>query len=244
MNARIDEDLFEIFSNSFFGFGTYRAPLWFIGPYADLLGAEPTEIARRLEFWHRRGQPALVDLGRFQRMMGVPSWSGEQPRLHRIWGRLARICLASEGRRIDEQVRAFQAGELGSTAGRSAILHVLPVECRPSERWPYEALETAHLKQPNLYSERFADRRLLQLSHLIKRYQPPAVVFYDLTHRAWWERVVLGPFTRTRVRDCFSARSEATRYLMVRHPESVGTRNEYFDEVGHLAAESVADPVP
>jgi hypothetical protein len=241
MHRQPDEDLFEIFSNSFYGFGQYRSPLWFVGPYASLLTNDRAEIASRLEFWHRRGQPQTVDLPRFLSMIGDDRWSAEQPPLHRVRSKLARICLAFEGQAIEERLRSYQATEFGSFAGSIAALHVLAVETRSETPWPFSTAERAHLRSSNLYADRFADRRLRHLSRRLRRHRPPVVIFYDLTHRAWWEHLAGCVFEKTPVRDCFAVRGGPTLYLMVRHPESIGTRNDYFDRVGHLAAELTAD---
>jgi hypothetical protein len=237
MQLKPDEDLFEIFSHSFFGFGRYRSQLWFVGPYTSFLTNDHPEVARRLEIWHRRGQPPTIDLPEFLTMIDDERYGGDQPRLHRVWSKLARICLAYEGRRIDEEIRSFQARELGSFAAGNALIHALPIENPADGRWPFSEAERPHLRRPDLYTERFARRRLRQISRNLSRHQPSTVICYDLTHRPWWEQLTGATFRKTAVRDCYSMKSERTLFLMVRHPESIGTRNDYFDRVGRLAAD-------
>ena len=241
MPVQPDEDLFEIFSNSFFGFGHFKSPMWFVGPGSSVLTHDEAEIAQRLEYWHRRGQPQLTDLKRFHTMIGDETWVGEDPKLHRVWSKLARMCLAMEGRKVEGNVRSYQADELGRTDGSSALLHVLPVNVEAEAEWPYARLERPYLRRPDLYADRFAARRLRYLVRKIKRYRPRIVICYDLTHRAWWEQLSGQGFEKTSIRDCFIAEGDPTSFLMVRHPESIGTRNDYFVKVGRLAAEYVTN---
>ncbi len=183
----------------------------------------------------------MTDLQRFHTMIGDEMWFGEEPHLHRVWGKLARICLALEDREVEANVRSYQANELGRTDGSSALLHVLPVNVQAGVDWPFGRLQRPYLRRPDLYVERFAVRRLKHLARQIHRYRPRIVFCYDLTHRPWWEQLCGQTFEKTSVRDCFDATSASTAFLMVRHPESVGTRNDYFVKVGRLAAERVAE---
>ncbi|MDX1740413.1 MAG: hypothetical protein R3178_03930, partial [Rhodothermales bacterium] len=215
--------MFEIFSHSFFGFGRYRSPLWFIGPYTSFLTTDSTEIARRLEMWHRRGQPPTVDLSRFLAAIEDTRYGGERPKLHRVWSKLARMCLAYEGHNIDDNVRSYQATELGAFHSDSALVHVLPIESPSEGSWPFSDAERPHLRRPDLYGERFTVRRLRQISRNLARYRPRTVIFYDLTHRQWWEELAGGALQKTSLKDCCLRDTDSTLFMMVRHPESIGT---------------------
>jgi hypothetical protein len=241
MSFPLDEGLLEIFSNSFYGYGAYRSPIWFIGPQATMLGRDRDEAARRLELWHRRGQPQTVDLPRFYSMMGEKKWFTEAAQLHRVWSKLARIALAFQDGEATERVRSYQAEELGRMKGQNLLLHLLAAEHLPDAEWPYTRLETPYLRRPDLYVERFAERRALHISRQIRRYNPRVAVFYDLTNKLWWNRITGAEFEKSSVRDCFAVRRDSTLYLMVRHPESIGTRNDYFTNVGRLAASMTTD---
>lgn len=236
MNLSVDEGLFEIFSGSFVGFGHYRSPVWFVGPFADLLGRDESEAARRLEIWHRRGQPTVVDLQRIHTLIGEDRWFGDHASLHRVWSKLARVSLAFEGRPVVPNVRAYQATELARGAGGTTLIHLLAVDARRDNVWPYRRLETPYLRSPELYAERFTERRARHIARQVQRYRPSVVVFYDVTHRRWWEQIAGVSFGRSEVRSCFGAQRDGTIFLMIRHPESVGTRNEYFARAGSLAA--------
>lgn len=239
MRQRSQNPLLETFAIGFYGFGRYDAPLWFIGPDCQYLQPKPGSTPDLLlELWHRRGQRELEDLAELSLRAGATRYFGDQPFLHRTLGRLARTAISFAGNEItDETVRRYQASRLGRFNGRSALLALHAVRPARQSRRVHRLQSPKRLSAIESIVEKTTDRRVGHIVHHIARHSPTTVIFFDLTHRSVWESVAGTSMAPSGISGCFVARSEGVTYIMMRHPESVGTTNYYFEAVGRFASQ-------
>ena len=235
--GHIDWNLLEIFSGGYFGFGRYGAPVWLIGPGDDVLGRKMPDISLRLLGWHRRGQREMDDLADFYLATGSCKWLGKNAQVHRSWGRLCRFFLALRNEPLsDEAVRQFQGERFGRRDEDLCLIHLLAAN-PTTKPWPFQGSTSSFLTSTDAYVERYVAQREGHVAIRMQRHRPELVVFYDLTHRRVWEELAGRSFHRTALPSCFEASGNGSRFLMLRHPESVGTTNDYFREAGLRAAE-------
>jgi len=161
----------------FLGYGRLDAPVWFVGMEEG--GGGPENIRARLQFAevedcanaHRR-----LDLLKYHR--------AERPVIQRTWGQMARFMLHLQGREIGtDDVRAYQANQLGRSGGRSMLLELMPIP-KPSLKHSsaYEGLLPQYADAD--YREGVRRTRIRLLQQLVERHRPQVVVCYG---KAYWE---------------------------------------------------------
>src|SRR6266852_2464019 len=112
---RLDDTLLQQYMTGFCGYGDYNADHWLFGMEEGSDGTVD-EIARRLNTWRDQAGPELADVVAFSKAIGglAGQWFRPNPGIQPTWGRLIRILFALRGMSpTREQVRRFQAGELG-----------------------------------------------------------------------------------------------------------------------------------
>ena len=240
-SSEIDWTLLDIFLGGHYGFGDYRAPVWLVGPGSDLLGNVGVELRARLTGWHRRGQPEIDDLAAFLLASGPNDLVGPGARIHRLWGRLSRFLLrlepAGSKDSTSEAVRAYQSGRLGRRANLDSCLIQLMATSPTADPWPFQGAPSTHLTSPSHLIARFEAARARHIRNRMVRHKPRLVVFYDHAHAAKWRTIADASFSPCIVEGCLTADGGPTCFMLLRHPESVGTTNDYFDRAGSLAAE-------
>ncbi len=237
MIAHVDntDPLLEVFVDTFLGYGSFRAPLWFVGPVATPLTSEADDPGRTILSWHRRGHRELEDLCDFHAAGGVSAWFGPRPRLHRIWGKLSRLALAYADRTTAHRdVRHYQATRLGARNGQTCMLYLYPIA--PSADTRVRGMDESADWRRASADTRWAARRQNLIRRKIQKHSPDVVVFYDVSHRDTWQVIADGVFAPSELPQCLHCAGGDTTYLMLRHPESIGITNEYFERAGRLAA--------
>lgn len=237
----MDWKLLEIHSSGHYGFGSYDAGVWLVGPGAKGLGTSAEETEHRLGGWHRRGQREMDDLYLFHAASGDIRWFGTRPQVDRTWSRLSRFTLAMNGQRTsDESVRAYQSEQLGRLSNKDVCMVNLLTANASSKPWPFALSRVAYLSDPDRFVDQFLTRRTRHIRSRLARHKPRLVVFYDRTHVDIWSRIAGVSFSPTELPSCHAAQSKDTLFMLLRHPESVGTTNRYFEEAGKLAARLMA----
>lgn len=123
---------------TFLGFGNPRAPYVFIGMEEGL--TETLDYPLLAQLKDRASLPAVADL----RDSGVHPGKylfGRHPPIQSTWNVLIRVLLALEGRRErdNDAVRGYQRDALGSYAGTSLLLELMPLPARNMDYWsPYD----------------------------------------------------------------------------------------------------------
>ena len=226
--AALDPDLVAPFMRGFFGYGNWKAPLWFIG-MEEGGGDTLDEIERRLKSWDGRGRNELEDLHGYHQALGITRHFGPQARIQSTWGKLARVALVAQGRLDDrESVRDFQRSELGRWEGSTALIELLPLPSPSTKAWRYADTGIEALKSRDTYRQAILPLREQAIRQAIDRYQPPAVVFYGLEYLKVWERISATDFS--------SAAGELnlteTNFIIAPHPVARGVSAAAWGAIG------------
>jgi hypothetical protein len=178
----LDTALLRPYADTFYGYGHYGAPFWFVGMEEG--GGDVIErVHARLRAWDTRGGQELEDLKPFSRAFGEGRWfDGPRPRLQPTWSRLIRILLAAEGRDLSrESVRRYQAEQLGRSAGDTALLELLPLPSPSAGQWNYgDWSPLPQLVTRPLYRQYYSSRRADYLRGKREERRPVAVLYYSL----------------------------------------------------------------
>ena len=84
VTTMIDRDLLQSFVATFYGYGTWNAPFWFVG--MEEAGVETlADFERRLQAWIDERKPSLVDLKRFHERIGFGASLSESAPLQPTW---------------------------------------------------------------------------------------------------------------------------------------------------------------
>src|ERR1700690_2025758 len=102
---------------SFFGYGRWSAPIWFVG-IEEAGGRTEREIEQRLAVWGARGKNELEDPPAFYPKSGNAAWHGGNATLQLTWTQLIRILLIAQGK-LDSPsaILDYQRNRLGTADG-------------------------------------------------------------------------------------------------------------------------------
>ena len=89
-----DDELLQQYAATFYGYGAYTAPYWFIG-MEEGGGNDPEQTIRRIEAWQQRGADELEDLAERN---PTSRFFRQQPVAQPTWKQLIRLLLSSTAR--------------------------------------------------------------------------------------------------------------------------------------------------
>ncbi len=236
-----DDDLLTVFVRRFFGYGSWEAPIWFIG-MEEGGGKRFQELNERFDKWNRR-RPTLEDIRHGD---GNDSpWFGARVRLQATWSKLICVQLGMLGvdwnrRPSRELVRNYQRDHFCRT--RECLIELLPLPSRSTREhhWLYgRHSQLAWLQSRDLYKRHLLRRRSERIRHLIERHEPSAVIFYGLGYSEHWRRIAQVDFQETSIKKVSAGHNANTLFRIAPHPNTHGLTSDYFLRVGRLLAQEM-----
>ena len=246
----LDDTLLQAFIERFFGYGTWTAPVWFLG-MEEGGGGTAEEVQRRIEAWSRRGCHELEDLFAYHQAIGVTRHIAERPALQASWAKMARVLLASRGGPVTtDAVRRYQRDELGRWGGASCIAELLPLPSPRVDDWLYaDHSAIPYLATRAAYRHELVAPRITALQRRIDDHRPIAVVCFGRTYDPYWQQLAGAPLTEASAGYATAGRHGVTIFAS-HHPVARGVTNDYFDSIGCAIArltppvEAPGSPVP
>jgi hypothetical protein len=236
-DTRLNEKLLKAFADSFYGYGSFAAPYWFIG-MEEGGGKQLDEIARRLAAWDERGRYPLEDLRDYHFAVGITDHFDGAIKLQRTWAGLIQILSGLLGKRLTpEEIREYQAHRLGRASYDTALIELLALPSPGVGEWPYGRWsDTPVLKTRTAYAHYYKPRRAADIREMIRRHEPRIACFYGASNREWWNLIAgSGAVFRAHQigdRSIGVAKTGGTAYLVADHPNARGVTNEYFWQAG------------
>ena len=80
---------------NFYGYGTYKGKMWFIG-MGEGGGNSFEEIQNRLTAWEQMERLELLDIRSFHEKIEMNRWFGLTAKLQTTWNKAIRIFLSSQ----------------------------------------------------------------------------------------------------------------------------------------------------
>lgn len=238
----LNDVLLQAFITRFLGYGSLDARVWFIG-MEEGGGNDFAQVSQRLETWRSRGMRELENVRDYHLAIGIERFFREPVKTQRTWAQLVRVYLSALGRPTElNDIKRFQACELGQPQGDTAILELMPLCSPATSHWFYGRWsELAYLQSRAEYLARVMPERIALLKKKLQANQPKAVIFYGASYREFYEQII-GARTHFNERlDCYSFDAQTTRYLVIKHPASKGITNEYFLAIGRYLREWIKE---
>ncbi|SRR5260221_4875863 len=127
----------QTYTNQFFGFGRWDAPVWFVG-IEEAGNPTPEQLNHRLSVWDQRGRRSLEDAPTFYPAVGQVYWHGDHAHLQRTWRQLIRMLLLARGERDTEvALLACQQNLFGTFSGSVCLTELSPMPAPSHRRWPH-----------------------------------------------------------------------------------------------------------
>jgi hypothetical protein len=172
---------------NFWGYGSFKAPTWFVG-MEEGLGPE-TELEERF----RVSGKATIDIRRdMARIPHAMRWfQPPRPPIQQSWKYPVALYLyLRDGRAPNrEEIRAYQLHILGDIDREdSCVIELMPLPARSTrdEDWLY--LKYVGTRQQ--FFKRYRPERVRQLRDLITTHRPHLVIFYGMTYVSDWVDVI------------------------------------------------------
>jgi hypothetical protein len=190
----VEPELLYDWVSKFFGYGSWSAPYWFIGLEEGGVDTE-TDFDRRVNVWDESGQPNLIDLQDFHRKIGHPEYCRIDAPLQSTWRRLMPRLFSAKGIHATKRgLKHYQAFELGSSGGETALLELSPLPARAvNDRW-FQRNDASSLDFIDL--DELKETRRGQIANRIDENQPRAVICYGEPRR--WASYLVSTWTARR----------------------------------------------
>jgi len=232
----------EAYMNGFYGYGSWKHPLWFIGMEE---GGCPKlkDFEKRVNVWTQRGGRELEDARSYHKAIREDRWFRKgarlQPTLQPTWGKLIRVYLSLHQQPTDtESVRQFQINHFGNSESAFASLELFPLPSVDRHSWIYSPIkDLPYLASKEQYKSFMYPKRAKVLRQRIRLHQPKHVVCYGKDYYAEWEGLVENTLVATRLDKVFETKLDKTVVLVTPHPVWRAAPQDYWCEVGKLLKE-------
>jgi hypothetical protein len=176
------------FMQGFYGYGTYSAPLWFIG-IEEGGGNSCDEIERRIAAWDAHGRPEVDDLVRFHEAAKVAIDTANP---QSTWGPLIRLVLTAKNiPATPAAILEYQGKRLGRSGGETCLLELLPLPKRNAQDWRYDVwTDLPELRNRAQYERSSIPHRSDSIIRMLNDNRPRVAVFYG-RRKFWRQRLKL-----------------------------------------------------
>lgn len=245
------DDLLDDFARNFFGYGDRCAAYWLIG-IGEGGGCTRPEVQRRLLTWERRGRRPIEDAREFHEAAQIEGPFDAHPKINPTWGKLIHLLQSINGVSPDrDQVRHFQAHQLGRPGGTNCLLEIGPLPSPRTQRknWHFDEWTNLHwMATPDACFSHYVSERAATIKAWVDQYKPAVVVFYSdgPAYQRWWESITGRAFAPTSLEGCSRIVTTDTLFIRTWHPIFRRPRsddnfyaaasNDYFKAVGELIA--------
>lgn len=212
-DSPIDKHVLEMARRSY-GYGTWDAPYWFIGPEPGQARYENDDLNQRVKAWLHLGGRELCDCRKFHEFIDEMKWHGKKPRLQQTWRRLILSLMSFLQESTDrESLRAFQCDQWGKLGGETCVIELSGL--------------AANNFKVSRRRELFRPERIKFIRNKILRCNPMFVVMYGARQKKAWEEIAGSEFPSDGI---LQARS--TIFAFAPHPISHGSTDAFWKELG------------
>jgi hypothetical protein len=215
-DVRIDDDVREMARQSY-GYGSWAAPHWFIGPEQGQGRHEKDDdLKPRVEAWRHFGGRELDDCRDFHDRIDEQRWHRERPQLQKTWRRLMLLLMTFLGRQTDdESLSKYQRDQWGRLSGETCVIELSGLAAR-----------SAKVRRDR---KSFRRERIKIIRERMLHYKPELVVMYGVSEKRHWEAIAEQRFPRENI-----LKLGRTIVALALHPTTWGNGapDEYWQELG------------
>ena len=190
ISLSISPELIERRLRMFWGYGSFEAPVWFVGMEEGLGGTDKSELGNR--FIASDGKQT-IDIRRD--MLDVPLhmafFTPPRPRLQPtlMYPIALSLYLKHKKKPTQDEIRSHQAHEFGDIdkcISSSFDLMPLPSRSTNEDTWLYSRSGVDSLSSRKKYLETHLPRRVAELGQLVQKHNPKLVIFYSIKYKSYW----------------------------------------------------------
>lgn len=195
----IQEEAIQHWINTYYGYGSWRAPVWFVS-HEDGGGDLPEEVAERLDYFQRVhphvAEPTLCDIRALYKEAAFRSTGpkagayktlfdyrfGSQAVLSNVWKNLIAFGHAYRNEKLPDLL-AYQKNTLATS--KEALIKLYPLPSPHNHAWYYSWLDVPNLgflKSREQYEGHVYADRMQGLLATIDRYKPQLVLMYGMNN--------------------------------------------------------------
>lgn len=239
--TQLNSALLTNYVESFYGFGNWEAPIWFVG-IEEAGGWRQRDIDRRLQAWARDGRAELEDAPTFYPASGNARWHGTTAALQPTWAQLLRMLLAARAvSTTNGAILDYQRGHLGRRNGETCLAELLPLASPSIKEWHYSNWSKLRwLETRERYYAHLLVARAAGLARRIKEHKPEVVIFYGTTFLNTWSCISGATWAQAIERKLLHYTNGHTNFFVTKHPldPALGSgRDSYFQEIGNYFLE-------
>jgi len=195
----IKEESLRHWIDHFYGYGSWHAPLWFIG-YEEGGGEVPEEVAEKLNYFHKahpQTDGELCDIRELYKHVAVRSDSAKANSFNNlyeyrfdknaiqesVWKNLIAFEHGYKQTKVPEFLSYQQSHFLLSSGSNEALIQLYPLPGPNTHAWYYSWLDLPQLgflKSRKLYQEHVYQFRMHTILSNIIRYKPDVVLMYGM----------------------------------------------------------------
>jgi hypothetical protein len=227
------------YCTTFFGYGHWRAPVWFVG-IEEAGGKTESSVTKHLAAWHERTRKDLESAPEFYPTTGNNNWHGRNATLQPTWTQLTRMLLIAQGKPdLSSAILDYQRDRLGSMDGETCLLELFPLPSPNFDIWKYaEWSDISWLRNRQVYEQNIGKKRVLLLRQKIDIYRPRVVIFYGSSQLKYWQQIMgAGTYQRPLPNKLIAHERDNIALFVTKHPSDpkLGQqRDDYFREIGRF----------
>jgi hypothetical protein len=197
----IEEKALRHWIDNFFGYGSWRAPFWFIA-YEESGGDLPEEVADRLNYFQRvHPEPAstLCDIREMYQDLAF-RWDGPKACSYNnhheyrfgnnaiqnnVWKNLTAFVHGYKNEKFPDPLNYQRHSFASSSAHNEALIRLYPLPSPHNHAWYYSWLDLPQLgflKSRVQYQEHVYQHRIQTIFENIRAYKPEIVLMYGMSN--------------------------------------------------------------
>ena len=190
----LEPELVQSRINTFWGYGSLDAPMWFVGMEEGL--ESDATLAHLAERFRVPNGKITTDMRRgMEKVYGHARWFNEGALVQPTWKYpIALYLYLKLGRApTKEEIRDHQAFVLGdSEAKETTTVELMPLPSNKAHErtWLYGGLGIPGLSTRSEYLATYKPERVRKLRELFHTYQPKLAIFYSLMYLSDWAAVI------------------------------------------------------
>lgn len=178
----------EKFISSKIGYGNPYGDYWFIGPEE---GGSAASLQERMNVWNELGSDDhFHDLKKFHLAYknGTEHFFEGNIKLQNTWKGLIEILFGIQGKEASLQSKKdYQSSQMGTTDGDTLLAELFPFASKSLNDSEWNELFSESKRD---YWEKYANQRIQLITEQIEIYKPRLVVFYSVSFRKHWLKIV------------------------------------------------------
>mgnify|MGYP006303501765 CR=1 FL=1 len=213
---------------SFIGYGNISAPIGFLG--MEEAGGGFENLQNRLTF------DQVEDLYHGHKKLGILKYHEGSRYIQSTWRGMCLIILHLMGREISrDEIRRFQAEELGRTHSNTFLLELMPLPKPSLDAWGYSGF-LPQFESKDDYYQQILPKRIQHIQSLISEQSPDIVIGYGKGYWRYYRKLFpKSKFSRNKIYEI----AEGKPFVLLTHHFTARSLNGRLPEIAQYAQDGL-----